>query len=322
MFLFWIATCRYSKEENIKMTDPKLLHFTHLLVEQKGKYFYENEDMRRTHEILDTINCFSNIGVEYRSVFPIKIKTRPCVIILQRKLDIVPPTLHTPVSSSSSSSAQSPSIKSTTASNIDQKAANLQMDESTNGNDDQSDEKNDSDADDDDESRESNENIAEDEADRNEGVKTEATATEDDNYYSENAKDTENADDTDTETDNDDNPSQDDTLDAADNNDDDQNIVETELKRPSKETKLKLKKLIEKHYRTRAARLPPNDQTDLAAAAVNRPSIRSNIKQIIKKEKIKEVIERISQIDLRTVCDLERESTKQCLLKVIDSFIE
>lgn len=56
------------------MNDPKLLDFTHLLVEQKGKYFYENEDMRRTHEILDTVNCFSNIGVEYRSVFRLKLK--------------------------------------------------------------------------------------------------------------------------------------------------------------------------------------------------------------------------------------------------------
>lgn len=312
------------------MTDPKLLEFTHLLVEQKGKYFYENEDMRRTHEVLDTINCFNNIGVEYRSVFPIKIKTRPCIIILQRKLDILPPTLGIPPPS-----AEPPAI-----SNIDQSAINLPMDESTNVNEGQSDEKTDPDDDDeanadadveaeaeaetdgtddnDDESRESNEKTDAEETDTN----NETADTEDDNNSSENTKDTENADDAD-DVEGDLNPDQDDTSDTANNNDEDQNIVETELKRPSKETRLKLRKLIEKHYRTRAARLPPNDQTDIAAAAtVNRPSIRSNIKQLIKKEKIKELIERISQIDLRTVCDLERQTTKQCLLKVIDSFLD
>lgn len=311
------------------MTDPKLLEFTHLLVEQKGKYFYENEDMRRTHEVLDTINCFNNIGVEYRSVFPIKIKTRPCIIILQRKLDILPPTLEIPPPS-----AEPPAI-----SNIDQSAINLPMDESTNVNEGQSDEKTDPDDDDeanadadveaeaeaetdgtddnDDESRESNEKTDAEETDTN----NETADTEDDNNSSENTKDTENADDAD-DVEGDLNPDQDDTSDAANNNDEDQNIVETELKRPSKETRLKLRKLIEKHYRTRAARLPPNDQTDIAAGTVHRPSIRSNIKQLIKKEKIKELIERISQIDLRTVCDLERQTTKQCLLKVIDSFLD
>lgn len=288
------------------MNDPKLLDFTHLLVEQKGKYFYENEDMRRTHEILDTVNCFSNIGVEYRSVFPIKIKTRPCVIILRRKLDIVPPSvaIPSPLSIEPPLVKPTPNIIETKSAIPTSSTANLKIDESIDPNNDgEINEKNDEDA------EIPNENIGE----------TENTDdTDDDDYYDENAKKiTKNADDIES----DDNPSQDDTFDSADN-DDDQNIVETELKRPSRETKIKLKKLIEKHYRTRAARLPPNDQTDLAAASLNRPSIRSNIRQIIKKEKIKEVIERISQIDLRTVCDLERESTKQCLLKVIDSFID
>lgn len=306
--------CSYSKEENLKMTDPKLLQFTHLLVEQKGKYFYENEDMRRTHEVLDTINCFNNIGVEYRSVFPIKIKTRPCIIILQRKLDILPPTVELPPQSAE---------PSPTPIADDQNAINLQLDESINDNDGQSDEKPDAGVDahgksndDDDESRENGDNVNEDEANTNN--KDETADTEDDNTNSDDTKDTENSDDAEDDF----NPNQDDAFDAANSNDEDQNIVETDLKRPTKETKLKLRKLIEKHYRARAARLPPNDQTDLAAATVNRPSIRSNIKQLIKKEKIKEMIERISQIDLRTVCDLERQTTKQCLLKVIDSLMD
>lgn len=280
-----------------------MLHFSHLLVEQKGKYFYENEDIRRTHEVLDTINCFSNIGVEYRSVFPIKIKTRPCVIILRRKADITTQTRSMP------SPSLQPTLAKLTTSSIEvdnfiptSNTANFKID----GHSDQLNVKNDDSAevtkDNDEENNENaDENMEEDTDDIDETETAEDTA---------DVRDINNADDME----NDENPNQ--------YNDDEQIIVETDLKRPTRETKLKLKKLIEKHYRAKAARLPPNDQTDLAAAIPNRPSIRSNIKQIIKKEKIKEVIERISQIDLRTVCDLERESTKQCLLKVIDSYID
>lgn len=292
------------------------MHFTHLLVEQKGKYFYENEDMRRTHEVLDTINCFSNIGVEYRSVFPIKIKTRPCVIILRRKLDVNPSLLTIP----SPSIGQPPITKS----NVEIKSsvpppstANLEITNTEKEDKPNNDEiaVNIDDSNDTEDAKDDSSQNADEEINKPEAIER-ITDTEEDDYDSQDAKGHENADDMIDDY----NFNQDDSFDSMDN-DDDQNIVETDLKRPTRETKLKLKKLIEKHYRARAAHLPPNDQTDLAANP-NRPSIRSNIKLIIKKEKIKELIERISKIDLRSVCDLERESTKQCLLKIIDSFID
>lgn len=99
-------------------------------------------------------------------------------------------------------------------------------------------------------------------------------------------------------------------------------IIEMELKKPTAETKQKLRRMIERHYRfkaSKATKAPPNDRTELVPTS--KPSTRHNIRSIIKKEKIKEMIEKISQIDLRKVCD-ERESTKQCLLKIIDSYID
>lgn len=229
-----------------------------MLVEQRGKYFYENEDIRDTHDTLDTINCFSNIGVEYRSVFPIKIKTRPCVIILRRKANVIPATIEKPT----------------------MEAINYHQ----NG----------------------EEEMAKEDLDYTE------------NYVDDNRQN-EDVEDDDVEPDDTLDP-----LDTADLNDEEQSpIIETELKKPTIETKQKLRRLIERHYQFKAdGETPTSDRAELIANTMNKPSIKYNIRHIIKKEKIKEMIEKISQIDLRKVCDLERESTKHCLLKIIDSYME
>lgn len=246
-----------------------MLEFTHLLVEQKGKYFYENEDIRHTHDTLDTINCFNNIGVEYRSVFPIKIKTRPCIIILRRKPGVVPPKI----------------------------VARLPIDDNQN---------------DDSNEIENTEN----------SVDTKYQEDPEEAEKSERAKDS--MVNSKEENENDDQDVDEEASDIDDNNalnEEEQNIiVETELKKPTMETKQKLRRLIERHYRFKAIKVPLNDRTELVTA--NKQSIKSNIRHIIKKEKIKDMIEKISQIDLRTVCDLERETTKQCLLKIIDSYMD
>lgn len=41
--------------------------------------------LSQTHDIIETVECFNNIGIQYNSFFPIKIKTRPCIFILKRK---------------------------------------------------------------------------------------------------------------------------------------------------------------------------------------------------------------------------------------------
>lgn len=84
----------YSKDENITMDDPKMLIYSYILVEQKGKYFYENEHLQQSHDTLESINCFNNIGVEYRSLLPVKIRTKPCIVLLRRKKELkIPPAL-------------------------------------------------------------------------------------------------------------------------------------------------------------------------------------------------------------------------------------
>lgn len=225
------------------------MDFSHLLVEQKGKYFYENEHLQQSHETLESINCFHSIGVEYRSIFPVKIKTRPCVVLLRRRPNFKPSV-------------------------IEISAA----DETENFND-------------------SNDygEVQEDEI-----MNEEYEVINDEDDLLTDADETERADDTHPD-------------------DEDQIIIETELKKPTKETKRKLRRLIEKHFRIKKTTFTQNDRTDLAPAAQKR-SIKSNIKHIIKTEKIKEIIERISQLDLRMICDLEKETTKQCLLKVIDGY--
>lgn len=296
----------------MKINDPKLLHFTHLLVEQKGKYFYENEDIQRTHEILDTINCFSNIGVEYRSVFPIKIKTRPCVIMLRRRPGVLPLIeLTVPADLLNADSLpvadKSEQIQFNGAQfgiNDFEKSADLETNQSI----------------EDSGIIEDTENENDEETDETIGNNGEIDENEDDKYNTndiENVDESEDAENIEDEADDNMNPSENGGM-----NDEEQIIVETDLKKPTKETRYKLKRLIERHYRLKAAKEPPNDRTDIVPSNPNRPSIKSNIKHIIKKEKIKELIEKISQIDLRTVCDLERQTTKQCLLKIIDSFID
>lgn len=251
--IFNLQICRYSKEENLKITDQKLLQFSHLLVEQKGKYFYENENIRNTHEVLDTINCFNNIGVEYRSVFPIKIKTRPCIILLRRKKDI----------SLNSVDAAADDIRY--KSELEEAIDSLVNESEAN------------DLDDIEKVSESNDEVLDDVDEIS-------------------------------------NPS--DALNDEEHN----NRVEMDSNKPTTETKQKLRTLIERHYRSKAIKTQSNDRTDIITAS--KPSTKSNIKQIIQKEKIKDLIEKIAHIDLRAVCDLENESTKNCLLKIIDSYME
>lgn len=274
----------------MKITDPKLFEFTHLLFEQKGKYFYENEDIRNTHDILDTINCFSNIGVEYRSVFPIKIKTRPCIILLRRKNNAVPSQLSplNAVVENIQSIDDPEGMIESLANDLEAKSFD-DIDEVT-------------------ESQFFDEIL--ETSDIDEAIDIDEATDIDDAVDIDDATDMDEAADT-----NEAPLDLDGDLNIV-NEDEHSNIVEMDLKKPTIETKQKLRKLIERHYRTK---VQPTERNDPIS---NKPSTKLNIKQIIQKEKIKELIEKITQIDLRTVCDLEKESTKNCLLKIIDSYME
>lgn len=83
------ANWTYNKDEHLKAGDEELHRFDYLLTEVKNKYSPEMRFLQQTHEKIELIECFSNIGVHYTSLLPIKIRTKPCIMILKRKPNAV-----------------------------------------------------------------------------------------------------------------------------------------------------------------------------------------------------------------------------------------
>lgn len=79
----------YSKDEHLKAGDEELHKFDYLLTEVKNKYSPEMRFLQQTHEKIELVECFSNIGVHYTSLLPVKIRTKPCIMILKRKPNAV-----------------------------------------------------------------------------------------------------------------------------------------------------------------------------------------------------------------------------------------
>nr|AJC98474.1 AGAP000102 [Anopheles coluzzii] len=78
----------YSKLENLRPDDEMLHRFDYLLTEAQDKYSDKMRLLSQTHEIVEFVECFSSIGLQYRSVLPVKIKTRPCIFIMRRRYDL------------------------------------------------------------------------------------------------------------------------------------------------------------------------------------------------------------------------------------------
>lgn len=73
----------YNKTENLE--PHQLEDYTHLLIEAKSKYSSSVKALSESHEILDSIESFSHITINYKFIPPIKIKTKPALFILERK---------------------------------------------------------------------------------------------------------------------------------------------------------------------------------------------------------------------------------------------
>ncbi|XP_024935668.1 probable Dol-P-Man:Man(7)GlcNAc(2)-PP-Dol alpha-1,6-mannosyltransferase isoform X2 [Cephus cinctus] len=78
----------YSKQENLTIDDPEMLKFTHLLMEAKSKYSPNIKPYLKTHDILDSVDGFSHIALNYNMIPPIRIKTKPTIFIMKRKPNI------------------------------------------------------------------------------------------------------------------------------------------------------------------------------------------------------------------------------------------
>ncbi|CAH0400385.1 unnamed protein product [Chilo suppressalis] len=73
----------YSKNESLQ--PEQLKEYTHLLIEAKSKYSSNIKAFAHTHVILDSIETFSQVAVNYKLMPPIRIKTKPAIFILERK---------------------------------------------------------------------------------------------------------------------------------------------------------------------------------------------------------------------------------------------
>lgn len=73
----------YSKNESLTL--EQLQDYTHLLVEAKSKYSPTIKVLSQTHNILDSVESFSQIAMNYKLIPPVKIKTKPAIFILERK---------------------------------------------------------------------------------------------------------------------------------------------------------------------------------------------------------------------------------------------
>ncbi|XP_075983130.1 alg12 alpha-1,6-mannosyltransferase [Anticarsia gemmatalis] len=72
----------YSKNESL--LPEQLQEYTHLLIEAKSKYSAKLKYFSQTHAILDSIESFSQVAMNYKLMPPVRIKTKPAIFILER----------------------------------------------------------------------------------------------------------------------------------------------------------------------------------------------------------------------------------------------
>lgn len=262
--------------------DEQLHSFDYLLAETPGRQHTEEALLlQETHDIVEFVDCFSNIGLQPRAGFPVKIKTKPCLWIMRRNRAA-------PAASASSLIG----LRERVRTRINAQAAG---------------------------------------GGRPNDTQTETTAADDDTNGAEPA-----------------------TVErsSAPEIDNERIVAAAATKRKPNETRTprrpepeaaadaappppaaaqptprkqsamraKLKEIIVSHYRSKGrvveSEPAPGNAEPMPMPA--KPSMKSNIKRIIRAEQIREMVEQMATIDLNSACDLERMSTKECLHKLID----
>lgn len=287
----------YSKDESMNYTQAEIDRYTHLLVEAKNK---QNTELWTTllddFEIVEFVDCFNNIGIQYNSLLPVRIKTKPCIGILKKRSQVVgketraektlsrDPT-QKEVTKSKRSKKESTKAEEGTPIEVIPLETILQEDvelavsppklSSITVQ----------------ESRSDLEILVEGEDDDGMVATVEESSLELNVDPVEAAKEI--------------------------NFQELRNLALDQTNRKSRAaTKLKIRKIIEQHYRSKGRHIE-NDSMEQKTKEP-RTGLRQTVKSIIKQEKIKEMIEQIATMDLTRICDLEKTSTKDCLKQVID----
>ncbi|KAM8706616.1 hypothetical protein ACLKA7_010820 [Drosophila subpalustris] len=285
----------YSKDETMNYTQAEIARYSHLLVEAKNKHNTELwSALQEDFETLEFVDCFNSIGIQYNSLFPVRIKTKPCIGILKKKFKVV---------------IDLPKEKKILKDKIakDNKKIKHKKDKTKT-----------------------------DKLDPKEDTPLETVAQEepiltiqaDSRDFSEQISSVEPK--IELEFDDDDGivatveeTSLELSTDAVEatkeiNFQELRNLALEHTTRKSRAvTKLKLRKIIEQHYRAKGRHIE-NDSAEHPKPVGARTGMRQSVKSIIKQEKIKEMIEQIATMDLTRICDLEKTSTKDCLKQVID----
>ncbi|XP_016961445.1 probable Dol-P-Man:Man(7)GlcNAc(2)-PP-Dol alpha-1,6-mannosyltransferase [Drosophila biarmipes] len=270
----------YSKDESMNYTQADLELYTHLLVEAKNKQNTEIwASLQNDFDTLEFVDCFNSIGIQYNSLLPVRVKTKPCIGILKKKAQ---PPKEKPKIKEKKIKTKVPVVeKVVPMSSVEDipkireeakiKPA-LQVD-----------------LDDEDGIVATVEEMSlELEANMEPEAEAEAVETPTKEINFQELR----------------------TL-----------ALGQATKKSRAATKLKIRKIIEQHYRAKGKQIE-NDSAEQIQKSPGfpggRPGLRQSVKSIIKQEKIKEMIEQIATMDLTRICDLEKTSTKDCLKQVID----
>lgn len=276
----------YSKNESMNYTQAELTSYTHLLVEAKNK---QNTDvwalLQDEFDTVEFIDCFNSIGIQYNSLLPVRIKTKPCIGILKRRIPPAPNKQKPKTKARKENVSKPEAIEEIKIPPIEKIAS--------------------------DNNKLEVEAILPVDFDDDDGIV--ATVEEmslelDTNSESEKAVEPEEE-----------------SVEAPAKEINFQELRNLAMGQTSKTsraaTKLKIRKIIEQHYRSKGKQIE-NDFSERSpktpGGTSGRPGVRQSVKAIIKQEKIKEMIEQISTMDLTRICDLEKTSTKDCLKQVID----
>lgn len=287
----------YSKDESMNYTQAEIAIYSHLLVEAKNKHNTELwATLQENFEILEFIDCFNSIGIQYNSILPVRIKTKPCIGILKKRVPVDTVLQHEekPPKEKSPKEITKNKRKEKIEADEVEVTSNLPLD---------NDIKEETELD----------NKAPEPMDKSEQpvIDHMAVQVDDDDGIVATVEEV--------------------SLELNDGPEAAKEINFQELRNlalkqtPQKSraaTKLKIRKIIEQHFRAKGRHIE-NDSAEIQKPhGVPRSGLRQSVKSIIKQEKIKEMIEQIAAMDLTRICDLEKTSTKECLKQVIDKMDE